>query len=469
MNQSILKTVVTTLFTTLVSFVASAQAMYFSNARVGDPVAPASAEADTAALYIPGLTLELRPDSVRSIEEIDAFLASIDTVPYDTLVVLKPLPDAFFTPMVFTTYRSPQPRKLMERDFSGAPEMRWIEEQIAQRKIMSDLQYNLYTRYPDRVQYNINLLPEAPKEFHAVVNPEDHTIQIVEGPIEVPVAPTVAATQVKKRHWIRTFNASLQFSQAYVSPNWYQGGNNNLNMLANIYYNVKLNQEYHPNLLFETTAQYKLGMNSAPDDSVHNYSISDDLFQVNSTFGLKAAKRWYYSLTAQFKTQLLNSYESNSKNLRSAFLSPAELTVGVGMTYNYTNPKKTVTFDASIAPLSYNLKTCINDRIDPTLYNIEAGRKTSHNFGSSAELKLMWKITYNIVYTSRLFGFTDYDTAQADWEHKIAFEINRFLTTQLYAHLRYDSSTPPCDSEKWKKFQVKEILSIGFAYKFSSI
>ena len=253
---------------------------------------------------------------------------------------------------------------------------------------MRNAQRYFFNNHPDKVRYNIALLPEAPKEYHAVLNPEDHTIEIKEVIKDAPMAPTIAAAEVKKRHWIRTFNASLQFSQAYVSPNWYQGGNNNLNMLANIYYNVKLNPEYHPKLLFETTAQYKLGMNSAPDDSIHNYSISEDLFQVNSTFGLKAAKRWYYSLTCQFKTQLLNSYPSNSRELRASFLSPAELTVGLGMTYNYANTKKTVTFDASIAPLSYNMRICRDRRIDPAIYNIDNGRRVQNNFGSSAELKL---------------------------------------------------------------------------------
>ena len=232
---------------------------------------------------------------------------------------------------------------------------------------------------------------------------------------------------------------------------------------------MKLNTQYHPNLLFETTAQYKLGINSAPDDTIHAYNITDDLFQVNTTFGIRAHKRWYYSFTGQFKTQLLNSYQSNTNNLRSSFLSPGELTAGIGMTYNYANPAKTFTFDASLAPLSYALRTCISTKIDPTNYNIEAGRKTSHHFGSTAELKLYWKICYNITYSTRLFAFTDYETAQVDWEHTLQFEINRFLTTQIYCHARYDSSTPRCDDPSWKKLQIKEIFSIGLAYKFSTI
>ena len=55
-------------------------------------------------------------------------------------------------------------------------------------------------------------------------------------------------------------------------------------------------------------------------------------------------------MSTQFKTQLLNNYKPNTTTLKAAFMSPGELNVGVGMTYNYTNPKKTVTFDASISP-----------------------------------------------------------------------------------------------------------------------
>ena len=49
------------------------------------------------------------------------------------------------------------------------------------------------------------------------------------------------------------------------------------------------------------------------------------------------------------------------------------------------------------------------------------------------------------------------------------FNINRFLTTQIFVHMRYDSSTPDCDDPDWHKFQFKEILSFGFAYKFATI
>lgn len=271
---------------------------------------------------------------------------------------------------------------------------------------------------------------------------------------------------IEKRLWLKTFNASLQFSQAYISPNWYQGGKNNLNMLGNLYYNIKLNERFYKDIMFETTMQYKLGLNNAPGDTIRNYSISEDLFQLTSKFGLRAAQRWFYSITLAFKTQLLNSYNTNSRDLKAAFLSPGELNLGVGMTYNYSNPKKTFTANASISPLSWNMKSCTNKRINETAFGIDPGHKTVHQFGSSAECNMTWKLAYNITYTSRLFAFTDYSYFQGDWEHTVNFSINRYLSTQIYAHMRYDTSAKRLDDSKWHKFQFKEILSFGLSYSF---
>lgn len=115
------------------------------------------------------------------------------------------------------------------------------------------------------------------------------------------------------------------------------------------------------------------------------------------------------------------------------------------------------------------MKTCIDRKMNETSYGIKEGHKTVSQYGSNAEAKMLWKICDNISLSSRLFVFTNYDYAYGDWENTLSFNINRFLSTQIYVHMRYDTSTPPCDDEDWHKFQLKEILSFGFAYKFSSI
>ena len=402
------------------------------------------------------------PDStiIQEIEPMD--------IPYDTVMAIAPLPQYMSLPPVYTNYKFFDNNDIFQPDLSGDPAMKWIEEDRAVNRRAEKMLQEYMFKHPDNVKYNIAFMEAPPRKFYGVINPADHTIEIHEVEIDTPDKINI---EVEKKHWLKTFTASLQFSQAYISPNWYQGGNNNLNMLANIYYNVKLNPQYHPNLLFEATMQYKLGIYSAPDDSLRNYSISEDLLQLNATFGIKAFNHWYYSLTSQFKTQLLNSYESNTYNMTASFLSPSELTLGLGMTYNLTSKNKKFTFDASIAPLSYNMKTCIkpNNIMSHALLGIDPDKKYVIKIGSSAEAKMTWNIAKNITWLSRFFIFTDYHYAYADWENTLSMQINNYLTTQIYVHARYDTTTPPVDNPHWHKLQLKEILSFGVAYKFSTI
>lgn len=290
--------------------------------------------------------------------------------------------------------------------------------------------------------------------------------EITDIPTNIEPEITIQVIEIKKTHWLHVLDGSVQFSQAYLSPNWYQGGNNNLSLLANFLWNVKLNEVYHPNLLFENNIQYKLGLYSTPQDEVHKYSISEDLFQWNMKAGVKAFKKWFYSFTAQFKTQLLNTYPQNSTTRIASFLSPSDLNLGLGMTYNTTNNSKSLKFNVSIAPISYNLKTCIDTNVDPTQFNIESGKKMTSEIGSNAELTMDWNITKNINYRSRLFLFSNYKYLTGDWENTLSFSINKFLSTQIYVHLRYDSSSEL--NERWKHWMLKEILSFGFQYKFST-
>lgn len=318
----------------------------------------------------------------------------------------------------------------------------------------------------NKIKYNIDT---SSKITHKVQNADPSKSKLTIGEQNLNNISYVGEADINRRNWLHSFNGSLQFSQAYISPNWYQGGNNNLNMLLNGEFDIKLNEKFHPNLLFETNFKYKLAMNSAPEDTLRNYSISDEIFQINSKFGVRAAKRWFYSIQAQLKTQFFNGYKSNTNDLKAALLSPGELNVGLGMTYNYANEKNTFTFDASVSPLSYNLKSCINSRMNETDFGIKEGRMFASQFGSSGEGKLKWNISHNIVLSSRLFVFTDYKYFQGDLENTLSFAINKFLSTQINLHLRYDSSTPLVEGSKWNKFQLKEILSFGFAYSFKNL
>lgn len=438
----------------------------FNDLAIPDSVIPDSLMYDDMVLD------ELEPDGpdimtaeelVRAVETADT--AWTDSVSYRPL----PLPRSFFGPVVYTPFQLIDTLSIHQKSISENEALQWINREKQLALFVQQLRQNYVINHPRLVRYNESMLPEPPKEYRATVDPQKNILVLEEINVDKDKSLGPDATvELKRKNWLHTFNGSLQFSQAYVSPNWYQGGNNNLNMIANLAWNVKLNQRFYPNLMFETNVQYKLGMNNAPDDELRSYSISEDLFQVISKFGLKAFNRWYYSVNLSFKTQLLNNYKKNTTNLAAAILSPGELNLGLGMTYNYSNPKRKLTFGASLSPLSYNIKTCVNPNMNVTAFGIEAGKKSISEIGSSAELKFNWQITYNISYASRMFFFTDYSYSQGDWENTFNFSINKFLSAMLYVHVRYDSSTLS-RPDSWHHWQVKEILSLGFNYTFKTI
>lgn len=179
-------------------------------------------------------------------------------------------------------------------------------------------------------------------------------------------------------------------------------------------------------------------------------------------------RNWFYSMTMQFKTQFLNSYPANSPDRSASFLSPGEFNVGLGMTFTKQNEKKTLVFSASIAPISYNLKTCIDPLVDHAQFGIEQGRKWLNEIGSNAEVNFKAIFWGNTTYTTRLFIFSDYKEIQTDWENTLNFQFTKLFSTQIYAHLRYDTAADPLLSPKWGKFMLKEILSVGISYNFST-
>ncbi len=346
-------------------------------------------------------------------------------------------------------------------DPNNTPE--WLKDAVMQMRLQDDLMYTTMIVRPASIDYAYWDLPERP------TLPDDEVT--FEAYIRKLDLPEVEATKailpeevINKIHWLHNVNTYAQFSQAYVSKNWYQGGNNHLALLLGANWNVQLNQVYHPNLLFQSNLSYKLGLYSSPQDSVHKYSISEDVLQWNLNVGLKALKKWYYSFNAQFKTQLFNNYPTNSKQLKASFLSPGDLNLGLGMSFSHKKPNFELT--ATISPFSYNLKTCISDRIDHTQFKIPVNRKAHSDFGSNAEVNMNWKIRYDLNYKTRLFLFSDYNYFLADWEHTFNFEFNKFLSTQIYVHMRLDTSSEL--NKQWRHFMLREVLSFGLSYTFST-
>lgn len=372
-------------------------------------------------------------------------------------------------PLVFDRYRSPADSAVNAVSGNGLKvDCSWIDHAQRLRGRQQATRYRFMVEHPELVKYNFNELPEAPSDVTIYANPSQHKLSIdpsKENPD--PPAPPIDRREVKLHNWLHSFNSSLHFTQAYISKNWYQGGENNLNVLGEVKWECNYNTTLHPNWLFNNMLHYKLGINTAHNDSLRNYAFNEDLLEFSSQLGYKAVKHWYYSANLYFKTQLFNNYKSNTNDMVASWLSPGELTVGLGMTYNYKDADGIKTVMVSIAPLSYNMKICRDiTNMDPTVFGIKAGRHTRHDFGSNIEGRFQWKITPNIEWISRLYVFTNYHYVQGDLENTFSFEINRYLSTKIFTHLRYDKSHS-WDND-WHYWQFKEILSFGLSYRFST-
>ncbi len=374
-------------------------------------------------------------------------------------------------PLVFDRQQSPQSPLLPLAAGTSQQGLQlddgWLNKARQRWGRVHDTRYSLMIDNPELVRYNEDLLPKPPKEVVVEADPSKTELQVDTKDIDSEKFKPVDRREVRMHNWLHTFVGSLHGTQAYISNNWYQGGENNLNLLGDVQWDCNLNQTLHPKWLFNNTLHYRLGVATAKGDSLRSYSINEDNFEFNSQLGYKAVKNWYYSATLLFKTQLLNSYVTNSRDLAASFLSSGELNVGLGMTYNYKDKDGYKVFTLSIAPLSYNIKICRDIvRLDPTKFGIDAGHHTKHNFGSNVEAKFEWKITPSITWKTRFYAFTDYHYVQGDWENTLSFAVNSFLNTQIFTHLRYDKSRPWV--EDWKYWQFKEILSFGLTYKFAT-
>lgn len=378
------------------------------------------------------------------------------------------LPAVVFLPAVYTGYdrQLPSTDSLFRYQAdSNLPD--WLVRAVRSRIYANRLIQTHAIQNPNQVPYNFQTMAVPPKKYIATADPTNaimifEEIGAVPAPVEISAPIDMAASEIKLQHWLNKFSALLQFSQGFVSPNWYQGGNNSLSLLADFQYTSNLNTKFHPKLMFENFIQWRTAMTRTPEDQYRDFSFTENRFQINSKFGYKAFYSWYYSMLAIFKTPVFCGYNSGTTTRTASFLSPGEFNLGVGLTYNLQSKNKKFDLSLSISPISYNLKTCIDPLVDETAHGIEPGHKTFSTVGSSIEANWTWAFCPQVSWKSRVFFFTNYKIFQYDWQNQFSFQFNRWLSANLNVDARYDSSMHQTTS--WNKFQLYELFSLGFSY-----
>ena len=207
----------------------------------------------------------------------------------------------------------------------------------------------------------------------------------------------------------------------------------------------------------------KLGFQTSRSDTVHKFKANNDQLRLTSKLGLQAHKRWYYTLQVLAYTQFTKGLKSNDPFVYSDFFSPFDLNVSLGMDYAVESKNKRLTGHINLSPASYNFRYV--DRLGlSTRLGLKENHHALHDVGSSMTVDLAWKMSDQITWKTRLYGYTSYKRALLEWENTLEMKISKFITTNIYVYPRFDDNVSrDSDLGYW---QFMEYCSLGFAYNF---
>ncbi len=326
---------------------------------------------------------------------------------------------------------------------------------------------NVYLKRPDLVKITQTEQQESGTIRQDLIDqPVVQGVEMVEQAEPLPDMPEAEPVEViieKPVFWKYKGDGSLQFMQNYVSNNWYKGGESNYAAVGAL--TLEANYDNKSKWKWENKLELKLGFQTSPSDTVHKFKTNEDLIRLTSKVGLQAAKNWYYTLQVLAYTQFSRGFKANNEQVFSDFMSPFNLSVGLGMDYKVNALNKRLTGTINISPLAINYRY-----VDRTSLAASFGVKTDRHthsltdFGSQLTASLEWNISDNVKWKTRLFGFTSYHRMELEWENTFTLKVSRFISANIFLFPRFDDANNYDDDLGY--WQFKEYSSLGFSYSF---
>lgn len=278
--------------------------------------------------------------------------------------------------------------------------------------------------------------------------------------------------------WKTGGTAGLNFSQVYLE-NWAAGGQSSVSgtALINIFANYKKGKSS-----WDNTLDLAYGLLRQGDAGV--LIKTDDKIDFASKYGRQASEKWYYSGLVNFRTQFAPGYAlvdgvPDENNIISDLLAPAYLLASAGMDY-----KPNEKFSAFISPATYKMTIVMNDSLSSIgAFGLDPGTNVRSEVGGYVKLAYTTDLVENVGLATKIDLFSNYlnnpQNIDVNWEVLVSMKINEFMSASVSTQLLYDhdillqkkdevvdAEGVVVDTGRGPGVQFKEVLAIGFNYKF---
>lgn len=390
-------------------------------------------------------------------------------VSFRDTVILDPV----FLPVVFDGQILPSDIDFLTKEPKDSyhlihPDSTFVPQLLKARKI-KDHRQAYYTANPLKIKLNALKFENRPVVLAEVVETRSPLEELLSA--EAPTAistPDVEKIAIKPKFWLINGEHTLQGNHNWFTSNWAGGGTDNFSFVNyhKMIFNYKKNK-----ITFNNTVEWRLSLQRASADTIHNVNITDDYLRTYSTFGIAAFKKWSYTSNLEIKTPLFNGYPVNSKNRARAFLSPLQINFGVGMSYKLENISKAdkykrLDLSLDLAPASINYTLVSSSEVDATKFGVEAGKKSNLDFGSTVNANFSYGFNRYSKFTSRLKYFTNYEKVLLESENKYSIALNRYLSASAYLYLRYDDGVGRNNRGKRGYLQYNHNMGFGLSYNW---
>lgn len=300
--------------------------------------------------------------------------------------------------------------------------------------------------------------------------------------------------------WLHAGVAQIGLNQGFLH-NWAAGGEI-ASLAIDGLFSGNLTRLYHKHL-WSTSLDANYSLFYAYSNHFVPRKV-DDRLDLTSRYGyrLDTSRGFYLSALLNFRTQFTYGYDYNNPEWErvptSNFLAPGYLTLALGMEYRRGNA-----LSLFYSPLA--LRFTFVDKIYTTRYltgafGVPYGETSRTELGSYFTGRYLHEFSKSVLFRTRLDLYMNYlakdktDTQgnvvshdnpgniDVFWDNLLSVKLSKFLTMTVAFTAIYDNDIPyqdkyldpdtnqmipkeePAEGLGW--WQVKEVVSFGFAYKF---